>query len=103
MPKKPQYKVIDIGNPSEPKQARYKKILDQIPEGKTMEITESTFKQPSNKALVRIIDPKDIPTLPKAKCLRCGYTWTLRTEHPKECPKCHSPYWNKPRRSEMKK
>jgi len=94
----PQYKVIDIGNNSQSNKARYQKIIDQIPEGKTMVITESTFNQPSNKAVVQIIDPKDIPTLPQAKCLRCGYTWTLRILFPKRCPKCKSPYWNKPRK-----
>jgi rubrerythrin len=46
---------------------------------------------------------EDFPELIKAKCLRCGHTWTLRTPHPKKCPKCKSPYWNKPRRKEMKK
>jgi hypothetical protein len=61
MPKKSQYKIIDIGNPTKPNKTRYAKILKQIPEGKTIEITESTFNQPSNKALVKIIDPEDIP------------------------------------------
>jgi len=32
----------------------------------------------------------------KHKCLRCGYVWVSRKEHPLHCanPKCHSPYWN---------
>ena len=37
-------------------------------------------------------------------CKRCGYRWGSRTgtgfrakPHPKNCPKCKSPYWNKPR------
>ena len=36
--------------------------------------------------------------LPKLKCNRCGHKWFPRQERePKSCPKCHSPYWNKPR------
>jgi DNA-directed RNA polymerase subunit RPC12/RpoP len=32
------------------------------------------------------------------ECLRCNYTWESRIkEEPKQCPHCHSPYWNKPR------
>jgi predicted Zn-ribbon and HTH transcriptional regulator len=45
-----------------------------------------------------IYNTKDILALLQAKCLRCGNTWNIRTEHPKRCPKCKSPYWNKPRR-----
>lgn len=29
-------------------------------------------------------------------CLRCGHDWIRRTRTPpKQCPHCHSPYWNK--------
>jgi len=32
-------------------------------------------------------------------CLRCGHSWIRRkATHPKNCPKCISPYWDKPRR-----
>jgi predicted Zn-ribbon and HTH transcriptional regulator len=32
-------------------------------------------------------------------CTRCGETWLRRTlERPKKCPRCTSPYWDKPRR-----
>ena len=31
-------------------------------------------------------------------CFRCYHTWKKRkVENPKTCPKCNSPYWNKPR------
>ena len=33
-------------------------------------------------------------------CERCAYAWVPRrqtTTEPKVCPKCKSPYWNKPR------
>jgi predicted Zn-ribbon and HTH transcriptional regulator len=32
-------------------------------------------------------------------CLRCGHDWLRRslTALPKQCPRCHSPYWNKKR------
>ncbi len=37
------------------------------------------------------------------KCERCGHEWAPRTkEQPRVCPKCHSPYWDKPRK-EIKK
>jgi len=43
---------------------------------------------------------KNIDVL-KRKCLRCGHAWLIRKpEEPISCPSCHSPYWNKPRRSE---
>lgn len=31
------------------------------------------------------------------KCLRCGYEWLSRKEHPKVCARCRNPYWDKPR------
>lgn len=33
-------------------------------------------------------------------CLRCDYDWWPRKigEKPKFCPRCNSPYWDKPRR-----
>jgi len=33
----------------------------------------------------------------ECKCERCGHSWITRTEEiPVVCPKCKSPYWNKP-------
>ena len=35
----------------------------------------------------------------KLECLRCGHTWLPRSgKLPGVCPKCNSPYWNRPRR-----
>lgn len=35
---------------------------------------------------------------PTLKCSRCGHTWIPRQpKNPKVCPKCTSPYWNKPK------
>ena len=33
-------------------------------------------------------------------CERCGHTWVPRykKERPRVCPKCKSPYWDKPRK-----
>jgi hypothetical protein len=33
-------------------------------------------------------------------CLRCGHDWLRRSlkRDPKQCPKCHSPYWDRQRR-----
>ena len=34
------------------------------------------------------------------ECERCKHTWVPRDEsNPTVCPKCKSPYWNKPRQS----
>ena len=39
-------------------------------------------------------------TIKKQKCTRCGHEWYPESETlPKYCPRCHSPYWNKERRS----
>jgi Zn finger protein HypA/HybF involved in hydrogenase expression len=33
----------------------------------------------------------------ECKCERCGHEWITRTEEaPIVCPKCKSPYWDKP-------
>lgn len=32
-----------------------------------------------------------------AKCGRCEHEWLRRTGRPKQCPKCRSPYWDRPR------
>ncbi len=32
-------------------------------------------------------------------CLRCGHNWRPRKEVVICCPRCGSPYWNKPRRN----
>jgi predicted Zn-ribbon and HTH transcriptional regulator len=39
--------------------------------------------------------------LPKRKCQRCGHEWTPRVEKQTICPKCKSPYWNKPRQEKV--
>lgn len=37
--------------------------------------------------------------LPTWTCLRCEHTWVpRRPDHPRICPKCKSPYWDRPRR-----
>jgi predicted Zn-ribbon and HTH transcriptional regulator len=43
------------------------------------------------------------------KCERCGHTWVPRmhddevSDPPVICPRCKSPYWNKPKRDKMLK
>ena len=40
-------------------------------------------------------------SLPKYKCLRCDHEWVPRKEgKPIKCPKCQSPYWDKPRQAD---
>lgn len=39
----------------------------------------------------------------KRKCLRCNHSWILRkSNEPKVCPKCKSPYWDKKRQNVKK-
>jgi len=35
------------------------------------------------------------------KCLRCSHRWISRllNKKPVRCPKCQSPYWDKPRKN----
>lgn len=36
-------------------------------------------------------------------CERCGHTWLPREkEEPRVCPRCKSPYWDRPRRAKKK-
>ena len=37
------------------------------------------------------------------KCERCGYEWQPIKDSPIVCPKCKSPYWDKPRKINKKK
>lgn len=37
--------------------------------------------------------------LPQLHCHRCGHRWTPRKNEVRLCPKCNSPYWDRPRRS----
>ena len=39
------------------------------------------------------------------KCHRCGHEWIPRNkkEIPRVCPKCKSPYWDKPKKKEVNK
>ena len=40
--------------------------------------------------------------LNKLKCLRCFHSWYQRTPvDPVVCPKCKTPYWNKPKNKEV--
>lgn len=43
-------------------------------------------------------EPGAVMVIQKKVCLRCGHEWFPRTPNePRVCPKCKSPYWNKPR------
>jgi uncharacterized OB-fold protein len=43
-------------------------------------------------------------TLKGYKCERCGHKWVPRErDFPRVCPKCKSPYWDKPRRLATRK
>lgn len=38
------------------------------------------------------------------QCERCGHIWVprKRTEYPTICPKCKSPYWDRPSKAKPK-
>ena len=36
-------------------------------------------------------------------CNRCNHDWQSNVAYPKQCPKCHSPYWDKPRTYKLKR
>jgi predicted Zn-ribbon and HTH transcriptional regulator len=38
------------------------------------------------------------------ECERCGHQWVPRNidEPPRVCPKCKSPYWDRPRQTKKK-
>ena len=40
----------------------------------------------------------DVATAPELTCTRCGHTWQPRKPIVVACPKCRSPYFDKPRR-----
>ena len=43
-------------------------------------------------------------TVLKCKCERCSHSWITRSEEmPKVCPKCKSPYWDRPRKKADKR
>jgi len=54
----------------------------------------------------KYIDIKQIVGMAKIKimiegyqCERCEHKWIARSKkEPVVCPKCHSPYWNKPKK-----
>lgn len=35
------------------------------------------------------------------RCYRCGHEWVSSGDTPRVCPKCKSPYWDRPRRKEI--
>lgn len=47
---------------------------------------------------VRSCVPKASLQVNAWKCGRCGHEWIPQiVREPKRCPKCKSPYWNRPR------
>lgn len=35
--------------------------------------------------------------IPKLNCKRCGHNWIPKKEEVRICPKCKSPYWDRPK------
>ena len=41
--------------------------------------------------------------LARLKCKRCNHEWVRREDDlPEICPRCKSPYWNKPRKAKLR-
>ena len=68
---------------------------------------EETFKKIIPKIHNIKIPEFEIPKIEVEgfQCERCGHKWVPRgsDEEPSVCPKCKSPYWNKPRKRKVKK
>jgi len=39
----------------------------------------------------------------RLECKRCGHQWIPRQKEIRICPKCKSPYWDRPKKEEEKK
>ena len=63
MPHKTQYKAINIENSPESKGTCIQRILNQIPKGKAIMLTNPDLNLlPNQRTMVaKLIDPKDIP------------------------------------------
>jgi predicted Zn-ribbon and HTH transcriptional regulator len=60
---------------------------------------EYTSREAEGREMARV-------SLPGWKCERCGHVWVSRqqwTDEPRVCPKCKSPYWNRPRQKSKRK
>jgi len=56
----------------------------------------SNFKYAYPDSVVMAIEEMVVK---KCICERCGHEWITRSkEAPRVCPKCKSPYWDKPRK-----
>ena len=54
----------------------------------------------NNPARMRVLaqGKQEPPVLAQRTCLRCGKAWWPRSQSkPKRCPRCKSPYWDRPR------
>ena len=49
-------------------------------------------------------DTPQTPVLTERTCLRCGKVWWPRgLSKPKRCPRCKTPYWDRPRRGKLRR
>jgi len=53
--------------------------------------------------MARVGRKKIVVEMWQLSCERCGHVWDTRLRDPRVCPKCHSPYWNRPRTRQFKK
>lgn len=54
---------------------------------------------------ITVMSPKITFEVEGYECSRCGHRWIPRTKtdtEPTICPRCKSPYWDKPRKIEEK-
>jgi predicted Zn-ribbon and HTH transcriptional regulator len=86
---------IGIANPSSLNMLG-KLLVDCLPRGEKR--IDGDYSHVYNQSMNKRIE------LPTLKCLRCGHEWVPnRPVEPKVCPKCKSPYWNKPKWKGLRK
>lgn len=56
------------------------------------------YSPATQAAIARVARATAQTLLPTYTCSRCNHTWHPRTDNrPEVCPKCKSPYWDRPR------
>ena len=101
--KNPSFQLTNCTHVQQQKQNTYNLLYDYTHTQKENKKMSHQPNQPDKPKITWTLEPvESIPELPRLKCLRCGHAWIQRKEKPKQCPKCKSPYWNKPRKKEVK-
>lgn len=89
---------------SKPLTPRQQQAYDLRSEGKTLQqvadtmgLTREGVRQLVGRARHKLGLPAEIME-ESCTCLRCAASWTPRTKKPVQCPRCKSPFWDRPRK-----